>query len=116
MSDDQAQKIQAVLDSIERDLRTRPSWTRAWDLAVKSLVPAVLLLIAWGIGLQVRVSQLEITTMTKEMGHELENRLLSVLPPQWLREDLAEIKTLLRSQDARLDKLEARVLTISGGK
>lgn len=109
MSDTDIQHITSQLDALTQRVAAQPQWSRAWDIAMKAVIPVVIAIVGWGIGHEIRMSNLELTTMTKGEAHQLENRMMRALPPDWLREDIKEIKQLLKDQDHRLRALEARV-------
>lgn len=110
--DDVRRQLQAMADelhAVRQQQKAQPGWSRVWDVAVKALVPVVIAIVGWGIGHEIRVSNLELTAMSKMEGASLEQRMREQLVPAWLREDLAEIKQLLRAQDERIRSLQSRV-------
>ena len=82
---------------------------RLWDLILRLTVPMVVALAASVIYHEVRLSVIESNRFTAEDATGMERRIRETLPPEWLREDLAEIKGLLREMDTRLDALERKV-------
>lgn len=112
MSEDDREQLAALLgriDELERIVAAQPRFSKAWDMAIKALVPVVIAIAGWGIGHEVRMSNLELTHMSKVDGHALEDRIGRKFPPEWLREDLKEVKQLLRDQDSRLRAIEQKV-------
>lgn len=97
MTEKQQSEILRLLES-----QKKSTGDRAWDIATKLMVPAVLGGAVWLIGLQVRVSVIESGRFTASDGQELEKRVMAAFPPSWLREDITEIKE-------RLKRLEERV-------
>ena len=87
----------------------RSGGEKLWDAAMKLMVPVVIAIVGWGITLSVNVSNLQLVSMTKSDGHAMETRIMKNLAPEWLREDLREIKDLLKQQDERLRVLESKV-------
>lgn len=90
MTDVDVGTILARLDEIEG----KKGGERAWDIAVKSLLPIVVALSAWLVGLEVRTSRLE---------DRVENS-----PPLWLKNDVQSIKATLIDIEQRLRSLERR--------
>ena len=84
-----------------QELTARRGVDRIWDIAIKSLIPIVMVVVGWGIILEVRVSVIESNRFTSKDAAELRNSLLRDLPPTWLREDLKEIKDRLRRLEER---------------
>ncbi len=82
-------------------LRTKTRSDRAWDIATKVAVPLVLVVAAWMVSLQVRVSVIESTRFTGQDGEAMRATLLRDFPPQWMRDDLNEIKERLRRLEER---------------
>lgn len=112
MTDEDKKLLQTLLvriDELERIVAAQPKLSKAWDMAMKALVPVVIAIAGWGIGHEIRMSNLELTSMSKVDGHALEDRIGRKFPPEWLREDLKEVKQLLRDQDQRMRAIEARV-------
>ena len=95
------------VDALHVKVSNYPQWSRAWDMAVKALVPITLAVVGWGIGHEIRVSNLELTSMSKVDGHALEQTLR--VTPVWLKETLTEMKELLRDNDKRLRAIETKV-------
>jgi hypothetical protein len=52
---------------------------------------------------------IEATRFTDQDGRELLDTILTRLPPEWLREDLSEIKLELQDIKKRLGTLEAKI-------
>ena len=76
-----------------------------WDLVMRILVGVMT---AGVIGahaflwqLNERVVRIEESRFTAEMGRQMENRILSAIPPAWVREDLADHETRLRTLEQR---------------
>lgn len=90
MTDKELQTVLARLDTIE----ALKGSARVWDIAGKILVPLVLALGAWMVGLEIRTSALE---------HDLTH-----LPPKWLKDDVEEMKGTLKDIEARLRAIEKR--------
>ena len=82
---------------------------KAWEAALKAMVPLVLAIGAWLVGVQVRLSSLEATRFTHQDGRDLEDRIDARMYPAWLREDLSEIKSMVRGLDERLRAVEQKV-------
>ena len=83
---------------------------------MKLAAVVVIPLAIWMVGLEVRVSNMDLRLSTIEKNRftdkdaaDMERRIMAALPPSWLREDLKEIKTLLRDYEARLRAIEAKV-------
>lgn len=93
------------LEKIEK--RKSSAWV--WDIAMKVTVAAMVGLFAWVFAQEQRMTRMETREFSQEHGRNLEDKLRKELPPQWLREDLEEMKNLLRSQDARLRQIEMKV-------
>ena len=108
---DPEQHIEQQLEKIWAELsKSKKSQSdRAWDIATKLMVPLVISIVGWGIMHEVRVSNLELTRMSRDEGHIMRAAILKDVPPQWLRDSLAEIKQLLKENEQRLRALEARV-------
>lgn len=74
---------------------------RVWDVALKLMVPIVIAACTAIILHEVRLTVME----SKLFDRNGDPRF----PPPWLREDLSEIKELLRDQDRRLRDLELKM-------
>jgi len=90
MTDGEFKTILKRLDEIERQTGAE----KVWDLAMKALIPVVLALGTWMIGLEVRASKMEA---------KFEN-----MPPQWLKNDVASIKETLKEIESRLRIIEGK--------
>jgi len=70
-------------------------FSKAWDAAMKLAVVIVIPAAVWIVGLEVRVSNLELRVAILENG-------MAKQPPDWLREDIKEIKDRLRAIEGKV--------------
>ena len=98
--------MERAIGDMSKRLDAQPKWSRAWDVGIKALVPIVIAITGWGLGHEIRVSNLELTQFNKTDAHTMHNQIVESMPPQWLRDDIAELKQLIRSMDDRLRKEE----------
>jgi hypothetical protein len=90
---------------------------REWvDVAVKVtalLTPVVLTSLGWiGAALidhESRLDVIESNRFTHQNGTDMKKEIMQELPPEWLREDIREIKGMLRTMESRLNALERKV-------
>ena len=85
---------------------------RLWDVLVKLSVPGVIVCVSSLVLHEVRLSVIESNRFTDEDSFALETRILSNVPPPWLREDLNEIKVMLRDYDLRFSGIEGRLIRL----
>lgn len=80
--------------------------TTIWDNAVKIAMPLCILLVGAVIVNRISIREIQVSRFTDRDGSELERRLLEARPPQYLRDDITEIKQLMRDFDIRLRRVE----------
>jgi len=85
--------VQRILDKLDQIGKTTTS-DKVWDVAGKLLVPLVIGIGAWMVGLEVRTSRLET---------RMEN-----VPPKWLKDAIEAIKENQLEIKARLRDLERK--------
>lgn len=102
---DQTPSLQRIISKIDR-LESRKTSERVWEILTRAAIPVVLAGAAALIAHEVRISTMESNRFTTRDAQQLEARMTS--RPDWLREDLAEIKEMVRGLEARLRALEAR--------
>ena len=95
-ADEKHQMLLDRLDAIEK----KKGSERAWDIATKFAVPAILGLSIWGVGLEIRMSNVELRISN------LEKWKVEGVPPKWLRDKVQEIEGTLREIRTRLRALE----------
>jgi hypothetical protein len=86
---------------------------RVWDLSLRVIIPALLV---WAATVQAAVvlhdkqlAVFEATRFTDEDGRLLLDTIMGRVPPDWLKEDLAEIKVDLSDIKKRMAALEAKI-------
>lgn len=88
----------------------RKEWVDAAIKVTALLMPVVLTSLGWvGSALidhESRLDVIESNRFTHHEGIELKKEIMRELPPEWLREDIREIKVLLRELEQRLNALE----------
>lgn len=102
------QELSNRLAKIEAQLAKSKN-SHIWDILFKAAVPLVISIGAWAISKEVELSHIKSTYMSLEQGMAMERRMLENMPPQWLKEDLVEIKNILKVQDARLRDIEVKI-------
>lgn len=101
-------KLEELFHRLERLERKKAS-DRVWDLAGRVAVVIVLGVGSWMIGHEVRLSKIESNRFTDAAAIQLERRILQQLPPSWLREDITEIKAMLKDYGVRMRELEQKI-------
>jgi hypothetical protein len=87
----------------------------AFDLAMRRLVVvAIVALISAVVWHEVRLGVIESNRFTTGAAYELERRLQTELPPDWLRTDVRELKSLVRDVNARLVRMESKFEALDG--
>lgn len=86
---------------------------KIWDWAMRAAIPVVMALSLWAINIDRRVTRMESNRFTQHDAREMEDRLRITLEnlatvPVWIREDLSEIKGLLRDMDKRIREVETK--------
>lgn len=115
MTSSAEQKLTELLDrlaALERQnehLQKCRQRDRVWDFLLKLTVPAVLAACGIIVKHEVELSRILESRFSVQDAHALEMRVMANGVPAWLREQLAEIKVLLRQQDERMRVLEARI-------
>ena len=90
------QKLGTVVEEL-RILRSKTSVDRIWDMAMKAAIPAVLAVIGWVMHMEVRLAIIESNRFTAQDAAKMKESL----PPNWLRNDIKEIKDRLRRLEER---------------
>ena len=94
-----------LLCAIDRKVHEQSSGERVWGWILKSSVPVLLAAIvsvgAWGTNLNGRMRVIETNGFTDAEAAKLRSDLMKDLPPEWLREDIKEIKDRLRRLEER---------------
>jgi len=90
--------------------------SRAWDGLMKAAVAGILALFSWQFALEQRVDAHEATLQVVESNRftitdaaNMERRLKDDLPPEWLREIVADLKKQNTDILQRLARLEQQV-------
>jgi len=81
---------------------------RAWSVLEWGLRVVTLAMAAAVLAHEWRLINIESNRFTDQDGHQLEAKILEKLPPQWLREDIRDIKSSLKSFDERLRRIEIK--------
>ena len=81
---------------------------KAWDLMLKALIPVVVFLCGVLLSHEMRITKIESNRFTLKDGQVLEDKIRKDYPPQWLREQIAEMKVTLIKIEDRLRKAELR--------
>ena len=102
------QELSNRLTKIEAQL-AKNKHSHIWDVLFKAAVPVVIAIGGWAVSKEVEISHIKSTYMSLEQGVAMERRMLENMPPQWLREDLVEIKNILKTQDDRLRDIEVKI-------
>jgi len=89
--------------------KKQPDTGRAWDTVEWAARVLIVGLIVFSLRQEWRITQIESNRFTHTDGVALERRLLEKLPPQWLRDELVEIKGNLRGVETRLRSIEQKV-------
>jgi hypothetical protein len=108
MPQDQLLAIDRRVAKLIERLGDQPRWSRAWDVGVKAMVPLIIAVCGWGIGHEIRLSNLELTAYLKSDAFAMEQRIVSNQPPAWFREDMQELKALVKGMADRLRVLEMK--------
>ena len=95
MTDPTPKTIEDVLAVVQRLQKTSTS-ERVWAYVFKAGTVIVIPVCFWMITLEKRVTVIESNRFTNQMASEMEARLSSKFPPDWLKEDVTEIKDRLR--------------------
>jgi len=82
---------------------------RIWDIATKAAIPLSILLVGAVIVNRISIREIQVTRFTDKDGAQLKDQILLERPPAWLKEDIIEIKGLLRDFDTRLRRVEIAV-------
>ncbi len=89
------------------------SLARVWDLSLRVIIPALLV---WAATVQATVlahdkhlAVIEATRFTAQDGRSLLDTIMERTPPDWLREDIQEIKAELADIKKRMGTLEAKI-------
>jgi hypothetical protein len=82
---------------------------RAWDLATKVAVILTVALCTASINQQIRLSVIESTRFTDKDGAALKSEITGSLPPEWLRQDMNEMKVGLKTIESGQHKLLERI-------
>lgn len=98
--------IQQILEEVH-EIKKAQGTMRLWDIATKAAVPVLVLVSGWMVALEVRVSVIESNRFTSGMAAQMREEIRKELPPQWLKDDLTEIKD-------RLKRLEQRQIERNG--
>lgn len=101
------QKVAEDLATLKKAATT----SKAWDLIYKAVFVISVAVGTAVIAHEVRLTAIETSRFTDRDGMALETRVLQQFPSQqaWLREAIAELKTMMQRQDERLRNLERLV-------
>ena len=103
---DRLDSLAREVHALRRELDSTPA-ERVWDLLMKAAVPITIGLVAAALHLWRDVSIIQATRFTEEDAASMETRIRRELPPQWLRDDLEDIKAGLTSATTALGKLDS---------
>ena len=83
---------------------------RIWDVATKFAVAVSIACATAVASHEIRLAKVEASRFTERDGHRLEMNLKEWIsekhPPEWLREDMTELKTMLRDVERRMSAIE----------
>ena len=108
INDPLVRRLDALLARMT-SLESRDRGDRWWDVALKFAVPLVIGAFGMSINHEIRISRIEENRFTNADGAALEARVLDKLPPQWLREQVNEIKAAQKVMLDRMRELELKV-------
>ena len=100
---DQQHTLDEVFEKLEQitNKQAKKEQLSLWEIAQKSLIPIVMLIIGWGVGKEVAdARQDQEIRRLKEEVRELRE------PPRWLKNDVGAIKEDVRDIRTRLRTLE----------
>lgn len=79
-----------------------------WDVVGKCAIALTCALSAGYVAHESRLAVIESTRFTAKDGSSLERRLTNAFPPEWLKNDLADIKLQLKEIEKRLTRIEVK--------
>lgn len=80
--------------------------SRIWNVVEKVAISLVFLIGSVIISHEIRIARLEETRFTAVDGETLRKEITAAMPPAWLREQIKDMQTVLRSIEERLRALE----------
>lgn len=84
--------------------------SKVWEILMKATVPLSVIIGSALVTHEVRIAKLEESRFTGSDGVKLERDIRAYVqdsfPPNWLREDIQEIKASMKSIEGRLRKIE----------
>jgi hypothetical protein len=89
---------------------TKEQNEKIWDLVLRAMVPLSITAGGWLVSSSVNnstnIKLLEETKISYEEARQMETRIIESMPPPWLKEDIQEIKTILKDMGTRINSLE----------
>lgn len=89
-----------------------PAW-KIIDLATRLVLAIVITWCVWAtkelFAHDHRIRFIEDTRFTDKDGRALYDKVMNAMPPEWLREDVHDIKTALKEMRARMEEIKLEV-------